>query len=98
MTTATEQPLLLTTKDLQVLLRLGRTATYDITRRADFPKIVPIGKTVYRWYATDVYAWLDAQHLDERPTRAARREPEPASGVQEPLFTVRASKRRRVSA
>ena len=67
-TTTTELPELLTTNDLRALLRVGRTAVYDITRRADFPPHLTIGGT-YRWRASQVRDWIDAQESSERPAR-----------------------------
>lgn len=93
-TNAVELPELLTTHDLRALLRVGRTAVYDITRREDFPTPLVVGGT-YRWYASEVRTWIEAQRLTQRPTRQLRitEDAEPEL-PQEPLFTVRAPKRR----
>ena len=79
-TQGTEEQLLLTVKDLQLLLQKGRSATYDVTRAPGFPRPLRIGKE-YRWFRAEVVAWLGEQRVTERPARVRR-----AEVHQEPLF------------
>jgi predicted DNA-binding transcriptional regulator AlpA len=46
--------------DIRKLFNLGRTATYELTHRPDFPDPVPISSRCYRWWASEVDAFADS--------------------------------------
>jgi predicted DNA-binding transcriptional regulator AlpA len=45
--------------DIGKLVKLGRTAAYELTHRPDFPEPVPISSCCYRWWASEVDASAD---------------------------------------
>ena len=67
MTTRTALPDLMDMHDLMELTGLGRTATYDLTKRPDFPMPYTLGPKTLRWDRQAVAGWLDQVH-----TRATR--------------------------
>jgi excisionase family DNA binding protein len=54
-----ELPAVLTCKQLQVVLRLSRTKTYELVHRQDFPKLF-VGRTI-RIPKAAFSAWLERQ-------------------------------------
>jgi len=54
--------------DIRKLLKLGRTAAYELTHRPDFPEPVPISSRCHRWWASEAGAFADnlrRQHPDQ---------------------------------
>lgn len=45
---------LISIADVRGLFKLGRTAAYDLTHRADFPDPIEISPRCYRWWASEV--------------------------------------------
>ena len=49
--------------DIRDLFKLGRTATYELTHRPEFPEPVPVSSRCYRWWASEVDAYAAALRL-----------------------------------
>jgi predicted DNA-binding transcriptional regulator AlpA len=60
---------LLNIHDLQRLFRLGRTATYRLTRTAGFPRAVMISPGCYRWQPDEVEDYI--RNLPRTPSPLA---------------------------
>ncbi len=58
---------LITTKQIQALVGLGRSATHNLTRQAGFPNPYRINARTLRWDRAEVLAWLEARKSS--PTR-----------------------------
>jgi predicted DNA-binding transcriptional regulator AlpA len=56
--------------DIRTLLKLGRTAAYELTHHPDFPEPVPVSPRCYRWWASEVEAFADSLRR-KRPDQAA---------------------------
>jgi predicted DNA-binding transcriptional regulator AlpA len=50
---------LITSKDIQALVGLGRSATHNLTRQASFPAPYRINARTLRWDRSQVIAWLE---------------------------------------
>ena len=50
---------LISISDIRALFELGRTATYELTHRPDFPEPVVISPRCYRWWASEVTAFAN---------------------------------------
>jgi predicted DNA-binding transcriptional regulator AlpA len=70
---------LITITDIRRIFRLGRTAAYELTRRAGFPDPVRVSARCYRWWASEVDAFAAA--LSREP---ARQSPRPDRGPRLP--------------
>jgi predicted DNA-binding transcriptional regulator AlpA len=57
---------LMTISDIRQLFKLGRTAAYELTRRAGFPAPVYVSSRCYRWWASEVTAF--AGTISREPT------------------------------
>jgi predicted DNA-binding transcriptional regulator AlpA len=51
---------LITITDIRQIFRLGRTAAYELTRRPGFPDPVWVSARCYRWWASEVDAYVAA--------------------------------------
>jgi len=94
---------LITIDDVRALFKLGRTAAYELTHRAEFPAPVQVSRRCLRWWASDVDAYADALQREaaERRTRRTTARPagEPtASAAGRITGTVRAARGHRASA
>ena len=58
--------------DIRALTKLGRTSAYELTRRPEFPSPVPFSPRCYRWWASEVMAFLAALRQDPGKTRPRR--------------------------
>ena len=71
---------LLDIHDLQRLSKLGRAATWQLTRSPDFPAPSMLSSTCYRWWPQDVETFL---HSRKRATPPTAPKPRPsADGAQ----------------
>ena len=52
---------LITTKEIQALVGLGRSATHNLTRQTGFPNPYRINARTLRWDRSEVLAWLEAR-------------------------------------
>ena len=52
-------PTLIDLSEIMSLTGLGRTATYALTRRPDFPSPYVLSSKTYRWEIEEVKTWLD---------------------------------------
>ena len=94
---------LISIDDIRALFRLGRTAAYELTHRAEFPAPVQVSRRCLRWRASEVDAYADALQREaaERRTRRAAARPagEPtASAAGRITGTIRAARGHRESA
>ena len=55
--------------DLQALLKLGRTATYQVTNGPSFPAAIYLNARTKRWDKADVELWLQSCKGVKRPVR-----------------------------
>jgi predicted DNA-binding transcriptional regulator AlpA len=64
---------LISVGDIRALFRLGRTAAYELTHRAEFPAPVHLSRRCLRWWASEVDAYADALQREgtQRRTRPA---------------------------
>jgi len=62
---------LISITDIRALFKLGRTAAYELTHRAEFPAPVQVSRRCLRWWASEVDAYADAL-LDAGRTEQAR--------------------------
>jgi predicted DNA-binding transcriptional regulator AlpA len=61
---------LLSVADIRLLFGLGRTATYELTHRPDFPEPVVISSRCHRWWASEVTAFAETiRRENPRPRR-----------------------------
>jgi predicted DNA-binding transcriptional regulator AlpA len=89
--------------DLRELFKLGRTATYELTHRPDFPEPVPISSRCYRWWASEVNAYADTlrRKRPDQPAGGGTRRtakpqaPHPAAPPRRITGKVRAARTRR---
>jgi predicted DNA-binding transcriptional regulator AlpA len=93
---------LISIDDIRALFKLGRTAAYELTHRAEFPAPVQVSRRCLRWWASEVDAYADALQREaaERRTRRtpARLAGEPtASAARRITGTVRAARGHRES-
>jgi predicted DNA-binding transcriptional regulator AlpA len=94
---------LISIDDIRALFKLGRTAAYELTHRAEFPAPVQVSRRCLRWWASEVDAYADALQREaaERRTRRTTARPagEPtASAAGRITGTVRAARGHRESA
>ena len=82
---------LLDIHDLQKLFKLGRTATWQLTRSPDFPAPSVLSSTCYRWWPQDVKAFLRSR---KRPTPATAPKPRPSADGAQVVGTARPRRRR----
>ena len=61
---------LMTTKEIQTLVGLGRSATHNLTRQAGFPNPYRINARTLRWDRAEVLAWLEARK--STPTKKSK--------------------------
>ena len=52
---------LITTKEIQALVGLGRSATHNLTQQKGFPNPYRINARTLRWDRSEVLAWLEAR-------------------------------------
>jgi predicted DNA-binding transcriptional regulator AlpA len=87
---------LITITDIRRIFRLGRTAAYELTRRAGFPDPVRVSARCYRWWASEVDAFaatLPREHARQPPRQAARpRPPDQATPPRQITGRVRAAR------
>jgi len=57
---AAEDDFVLRIKGVQKLSGLGRTATYGMVSRPDFPEAIPLTKSARGWWRSEVLAYLNA--------------------------------------
>jgi predicted DNA-binding transcriptional regulator AlpA len=57
---ATRDDCIVRIKGVQHLSGLGRTATYELVSRADFPEAIPLTKSARGWWRSEVLAYLNA--------------------------------------
>lgn len=50
---------LITTKEMQTLIGLGRSATHNLTRQPGFPRPYRINARTLRWDRNEVLTWLE---------------------------------------
>lgn len=79
---ASQTDVLIGVTEIRELCRLGRTATYELVNRPDFPAVVPVSRRSHRWWASEVRAFLAT--LQESSRRSVRR-PGPLPAAQQPL-------------
>ena len=89
--------------DIRALFKLGRTAAYELTHRAEFPAPVQVSRRCLRWWASEVDAYADALQREaaERRTRQTTARPAggpTASAAGRITGTVRAARGHRESA
>jgi predicted DNA-binding transcriptional regulator AlpA len=87
---------LITITDIRRIFRLGRTAAYDLTRRAGFPEPVRVSARCYRWWASEVDAFaaaLPREHARQPPRPGRRpRLPNPTMPPRQITGRVRAAR------
>lgn len=66
---------LITSRELQDLFGLGRTAALNLTRQPDFPAPYRINGRTFRWDRKEVLAWLEARK--GQGSRPASKRPQP---------------------
>lgn len=66
-------PILMNIHDLQELIKLGRSATYQLTATADFPAPYAISGKALRWEQTEVLNWLERQRVKNPADRTRAR-------------------------
>jgi len=49
---------LISIRDIREIFRLGRTAAYELTHRPEFPGTVLVSPRCYRWWASEVNAFV----------------------------------------
>ena len=55
--------------DLQQLIKLGRSATYQLTATTDFPAPYAISGKALRWEQSEVLNWLERQRIKDPADR-----------------------------
>jgi predicted DNA-binding transcriptional regulator AlpA len=87
---------LITITDIRRIFRLGRTAAYELTRRAGFPEPVRVSARCYRWWASEVDAFaaaLPREHARQAPRPGNRpRLPDPETPPRQITGKVRAAR------
>ena len=61
---------LITSREIQALVGLGRSATHNLTRQPGFPNPYRINARTLRWDRSEVMAWLEERK--NSPTKKAR--------------------------
>jgi predicted DNA-binding transcriptional regulator AlpA len=94
---------LISIDDIRALFKLGRTAAYELTHRAEFPAPVQVSRRCLRWWASEVDAYADALQREaaERKTRLTAVRPAgeaTPSAARRITGTVRAARGHRESA
>jgi predicted DNA-binding transcriptional regulator AlpA len=56
---AAENDCILRIKGVQHLSGLGRTATYELVSRPEFPEAIPLTKSARGWWRSEVLDYLD---------------------------------------
>jgi predicted DNA-binding transcriptional regulator AlpA len=56
--------------DLQAMLKLRRTATYQVTNGPDFPAAIYLSDRTKRWEKADVELWLQSRKGMKQPVRS----------------------------
>ena len=90
---------LISIADIRRLFKLGRTAAYELTHRAEFPDHVEISPHCYRWWASEVYEFAAAlcRECARGSTRRARKShlPDPAIPPRRITGKVRTTRTRK---
>ena len=60
---------LIDVRDLQILLELGRTATYQVTNGPSFPAAIYLSARTKRWEIEEVELWLQSRKGLKLPVR-----------------------------
>lgn len=58
--------------DIRALFKLGRTAAYDLTHRPGFPAPVQVSRRCYRWWASEVDAYVVTLQRETTQRRTRR--------------------------
>ncbi|MCW2934973.1 MAG: hypothetical protein JWM19_5935 [Actinomycetia bacterium] len=87
---------LITITDIRQIFRLGRTAAYELTRRPGFPDPVRVSARCYRWWASEVDAYVAALPREHarQASRSGRgpRLPDPATPPRQITGRVRVAR------
>lgn len=59
--TEADSPLLLTPKDVEALLNVGRVQVYRLMERHGFPRPIYLSPQSRRWKASEVQAWIESR-------------------------------------
>jgi predicted DNA-binding transcriptional regulator AlpA len=65
---------MMTVREIQARLGIGRSAVYSLIHEQDFPTPVVINSRTLRWFSIDFEKWLEAKKtpLTPRKTRVIR--------------------------
>ena len=63
---------LLTAKDIQKALGIGRSAFYSLIREPSFPAPLKINSRTYRWHRVEFEAWLSEKREVVLPFKKAK--------------------------
>ena len=61
---------LITMSEIRAMLKIGRTAGYELINRSDFPAPISISSKCLRWVGSEVESWINSQKgSPRRPVR-----------------------------
>jgi len=62
---------LITMSEIRAMLKIGRTAGYELINRSDFPAPISISSKCLRWVGSEVENWINSQKKgsSRRPVR-----------------------------
>jgi predicted DNA-binding transcriptional regulator AlpA len=63
---------LISIRDIRELFGLGRTAAYELTHQSGFPEPIKLSPRCYRWWASEVIAFIADVRLRNAPSRRSR--------------------------
>lgn len=89
---------LISISDIRTLFKLGRTVTYELTRRTEFPAPVQVSSRCLRWWASEVNAYaasLQREGARRRTRRTPTLQANPATPPRRITGTVRPARGRK---